>query len=324
MTPSTAPSRRPPRGRARFRGLVGLALLLVLGAACSGDSSRAASDTGAGASSRAQVATRPTAVESSLVAARPYEVHVPPGYGKKPAPLLILLHGFSVDGAMQEAYFKLTPVADEHGMLYVHLDGTVNVVGARFWNATDACCDPRDHVDDAAYISAVITDVKSRYHVDPGRVFLVGHSNGGFMAYRMACDHADEIAAIVSVAGATWADPSRCKPSEPVATLEIHGTADRTIYYDGGTILSAHYPSVEQTVAAWARYDGCRKRQARPVPAGVAIVKRLPRATVRAFTDCDRNGHVELWTQPRGVHIPPLRADFAERVVRFLLAHPKR
>ncbi len=324
MTERSSPPRRPARGRARVARLGGLAAVLVLAAGCSGSATRAASDSGTGASPAAQIAIRPTATQAALVAARPFEVHVPPGSGKAPAPLLILLHGFSVDGAIQEAYFELTPVADEHGMLYVHLDGTVNAVGARFWNATDACCDPRDHVDDTAYIEAVITDVKSRYHVDPDRVFLVGHSNGGFMSYRMACDHADEIAAIVSLAGATWADSSRCRPSEPVAILEIHGTADRTIYYGGGTILRSRYPSAEQTVAAWARYDGCRKRADRPERVRRAIVKGLPRATVRAFSDCDRNGHVELWTQRRGVHIPPLREDFAEQVVRFLLAHPKR
>jgi membrane protein implicated in regulation of membrane protease activity len=57
-------------------------------------------------------------------------------------------------------------------------------------------------VDDSTYLHRLLDAVKSAYRVDPTRVYFVGHSNGGFMAYRMACEHATEITAIVSLAGA--------------------------------------------------------------------------------------------------------------------------
>ena len=41
------------------------------------------------------------------------------------------------------------------------------------------------------------------------------------MAYRMACESADLIAGIVSLAGATFLDPARCVPSQPVNILHI-------------------------------------------------------------------------------------------------------
>ena len=50
------------------------------------------------------------------------------------------------------------------------------------------------------------------------------------MAHRMACDHADAIAAIVSIAGATFLNPDDCAPSEPVSVLQVHGTNDAVIY----------------------------------------------------------------------------------------------
>jgi polyhydroxybutyrate depolymerase len=238
---------------------------------------------------------------------------------------VILLHGFGVTGALQERYLRLTDATDAHDMLFTALDGTKSPLGPQFWNATDACCDAGAGVDDVAYLAAVIADIKARYAVDPRRVFLVGHSNGGFMSYRMACDHAEEIAAIVSIAGATFADPGRCSPTEPVATLEVHGTADHTIAYRGGRIngRGAPYPGALRTVRAWAKYDGCRLDDPHRTRATRRIVDGLPRPSVLAYSDCRGNGHAELWTQPRGSHIPAFTAAFREQVVDFLLAHPK-
>lgn len=304
----------------------GLLALVVLAAACSGSSSRASTPTSTAATTSTTNTRGPTAAQAALVAVRPFTVHEPPGVpAAAPKPLLILLHGYGASGAIQEAYLKLTPATDAHGMLFVHLDGTLNGQNKRFWNATDACCGFRSTVDDSAYITAVIADVSAHYKVDPSRVFIVGHSNGGFMSYRMACDHSDKIAAIVSIEGATWSDPSRCKPTEAVATLEVHGLADETIKYDGGGIATATYPGAMTTVQAWARDDGCTLAADSPAAAPHTIVAQLAPATVLSYSKgCTPNGHAELWTQPGGVHIPAFGPTFPDQVVTFLLAHPKR
>lgn len=314
--------------RATRRRLAIGALALALGASACGGSSKPAASQPAKSSSTTTTTTvpTPTAEQAALVAARPFTVQVPVGYDRaKPAPLLVLLHGYGASGAVQDAYLKLTPAAAKNGVLYVYLDGTKNGQDKRFWNATDACCDAGNpKVDDSAYITAVIAEVKSTHNVDPKRVFLIGHSNGAFMSFRMACDHADEIAAIVSLEGATWLDPSRCHPSEPVAILAVHGTGDRTIEYAGGSAI-AEYPSAATTVKTWAGYDGCRTQADASAPPSRSIVKDLAPATVLAYsTGCRGNGHVELWTQPDGVHIPLWTDDFADQMIAFLLAHPKR
>src|SRR5439155_20820686 len=120
-------------------------------------------------------------------------------------------------------------------------DGTVDGNNNHFWNATDGCCDfGKTGVDDSSYLAGLIDEIASKYKVDPKRVYFMGHSNGGFMSYRMACDHADRVAAIVSLAGATFADDSKCKPTAPVAVVEVHGNADPTVPYDGqGVVPSA-------------------------------------------------------------------------------------
>src|SRR5262249_37764283 len=139
---------------------------------------------------------------------RPVDVFVPdsvqPGV---PAPLVILLHGYGVSGIVEELYMELQSMAAKKGFYYAHPTGTIDSQQDCFWNATDACCNfDGSAVDDVGYLMSVIHEIEARYTVDPKRVYLVGHSNGGFMTYRMACDHAETIAAIASLAGAMWLD----------------------------------------------------------------------------------------------------------------------
>ena len=105
---------------------------------------------------------------------------------------------------------KFRPLAEARGFLYCYPDGTIDRWGNRFWNATDACCDfGNTGVDDAGYLRGVIEEIARRFAVDRKRVYLIGHSNGGFMAYRMACQSADLIAGIASLAGTTFLEPSQ-------------------------------------------------------------------------------------------------------------------
>ena len=265
-----------------------------------------------------------TTVPAATFADRPYEVFVPSGYSDATAtPLVILLHGYGASGAIQELYFKLQPEAEARGFLYVHPDGTKNQLGQAFWNATDGCCDNTQSVDDSGYISFIIDQVSTTYNVDPARIYLVGHSNGGFMSYRMACDHADQIAAIVSLAGATFEDATRCAPSEPVSVLQIHGTADETIAYEGGNTPVGSYPAALTTVAEWSTYDGCGE-----VMMGlghVDLVSNLDGAetTTSTFIGCPEDVAVELWTMAGGPHIPQLTENFASDILDWLYDHPK-
>ncbi|MBL9037642.1 MAG: hypothetical protein JNG84_03905, partial [Archangium sp.] len=66
-------------------------------------------------------------------------------------------------------------------------DGLVDSLGYRFWNATPACCNLENQaVDDVAYLTSVLDAVEAEVRIDPARVYFTGHSNGGFMSFRMA------------------------------------------------------------------------------------------------------------------------------------------
>jgi polyhydroxybutyrate depolymerase len=255
---------------------------------------------------------------------RPFQLYVPSSYvAATKMPLVVLLHGYSADAVRQESYFKLTAEAERRGFLYAMPDGTKNTQGNQFWNATPACCDfGGSGVDDSAYLSGLIDQVKASYAVDARRVYFVGHSNGGFMSYRMACEHAAQVTAIVSLAGAATNDDAQCKPSRPVSVLQIHGTADKVIVYQGGTNGRQPYPSVDTTLASWRRYDGCGD-QADSSAAPIDLDAGLPGAetTVTAYVSgCRDASRVELWSIKDGSHIPALTAGFASAIIDFLLA----
>lgn len=256
----------------------------------------------------------------------PVTVYIPSSYDDEvPAPLLLLLHGYSANGAGQEAYMRFLPATEAAGVIYAHPDGTTDFFGLQFWNATDACCDFFDsNVDDSGYLLALIEAIEANLNVDPRRIYVTGHSNGGFMSYRMACDHADKIAAIASLAGATWLDDGDCNATQPVHVLQIHGTADDTILYPGGC-LGACYPGAIGSAKRWAITNGCDRVLDGSSPK-LDLVTNLPGAETRVGkveTGCFPGGSAEHWRIRDGSHAPSLSGNYAEAVIEYLLAHPK-
>jgi len=243
-----------------------------------------------------------------------------------PTPLIVLLHGYTSSGPQQDSYMGFSKLADKYGFLFVAPDGDKEPGGneSRFWNASPACCDFfATGVDDSAYVLEIINAVKADYNVDANRVYLIGHSNGGFLSYRAAYDHSNTIAAIASLAGASHVE-DRDPPASPVHVLQIHGTADGTIAYEGFQIRGNYYPSAMDSVKTWAKYNGCSdegaQRELRDLDAGIEGHE----STVLSFkTGCQVGGSSELWTIAEGSHVPPLSPTFSEQVVEWLFAHPK-
>ena len=258
------------------------------------------------------------------IGGRQVVVHVPESYDPaRAAPLVIALHGYSSNAKDLERYLRLTPESDRRGFVYVYPDGSTDARGDHFWNATDACCAfDRAKPDDSRYLSELITTMQDSYRIDRARVYLIGHSNGGFMSFRMACDHAGQVTAIVSLNGANWQDTARCRPSEPVSVLAVHSTADETIAFDGGSIVGTAYPSAATTVAQWRGYDRCAGT-GRDAPA-LDLVTNLPGAetSVRTY-GCAGGSTVRAWTMDGGSHVPALGPAFAPAVTDFLLAQAK-
>jgi polyhydroxybutyrate depolymerase len=276
---------------------------------------------------------------SGLVSADP-AVHVLPVADRGPTerrPLLIYLHGLGGSGAQALADPAVRGLAERGRMFLVAPDGNIDHSGRRFWNAGRACCNlDGKAVDDVARLEALIDHWRDRPEIDPARVYVVGFSNGGFMAHRLACWMDDRLAAIVSLAGAGRAREEACPIASSLAVLEVHGDADPIVRYQGGRVLDSHeldpHPSAPQTIADWAERLGCSPKETRPKATAqssaprrstIDLDPRLPGAdtTVDAHGKCVR-GTAELWTIHGAGH-DIVHPEILARVGEFLAAHPK-
>ena len=248
-------------------------------------------------------------------------VRVPEG-GSPPFPLVVFLHGYNSNAQESESFFAFGDEVEAAGMLYATPNGTQDLLALRFWNATDACCDFfGSGVDDSTYLVNLVAAIDSAVGVDPRRRFFVGHSNGGFMSYRMACDHADEVAAVVSIAGATFDVAGDCVPVRSVSTLEIHGTSDTVIQYGGGALPGADgpYPGATETAASWAAYNGCESWSVALDPFdGLDGLPGDETGVERYASGCS-GAVTELWTVNGGEHSPAINDTLRDRVIAFLV-----
>lgn len=216
---------------------------------------------------------------------RRYRVVMPPG--DEVVPAVIALHdaGNTPDG-MQEVS-QLDRAAVQHGFAAV-FPAAVEESG-RTWNAGFCCGQaPSVGVDDMAFLDALLDDLTSHERIEAGRVHLVGVSNGAVMAYHYACRHADRVAGVGSVAGTM--NPETCEPSAPVPVLEIHGTADQVVPFEGGAMpdfVQATRPAMgaEALVERWAELNGCTGQ---PATSGEAPVTRT------VWDQCDGEATVGL------------------------------
>jgi polyhydroxybutyrate depolymerase len=249
---------------------------------------------------------------------RPVTVNLPENLAS-PAPLLILLHSASTSGAHQESYMHLAPIAKKSGLIYIAPDGTTNIEGKRFWNASKSCCNKYgQEVDDVAYIDSLINEIDKKTPIDRGRIYLVGHSNGAFMSFTYACK-SNQVAAIVAIAGAMDSNPE-CIPTTPVSLLNIHGSADKTIKVAGGVMNKNSYTSAATTMNTIASLNKCTK-QAQAKKDFEPTIKGAETTVINYA--CETHTHLQFWKITDGSHSPKLPRDFAQQVITFLLKQSK-
>ncbi len=250
---------------------------------------------------------------------RDYKIITPKNYDpKKKYPFILSLHGFTSNGRGQAAFFPLADLAEKYGFLYCFPSGL-----DRSWNATNACCDFRNKHDDSAYLRDLILWARKEYSIDKKKVYVTGLSNGGFMSYRMAQDHADLITAIVPFAGVGFKKWPK-QPNNPLSVLHIHGTKDSTIKWKGGSIIARAYPSAEENFENWRRFNKCDKA----VDASkekIDLARRVlgKETTITRFTNKDETVTTELWKVNGGGHVTPPTAEARERIIQWMLAQSK-
>lgn len=194
--------------------------------------------------------------------ARTFNVHLPSQYEESagPLPLVIGLHGTGGSAVQFDRHYHLSEKADQEGFVAVYPNGVKSDgrLGIRTWNA-GACCDfaARENIDDVRFISELIDRLIGTYRIDAKRVYVTGMSNGGMLAYRLAAEIPEKIAAIAPVSCTMVFGPP-AKQSRPMPILHLHSVLDEIIPYNGGTNpLGYHFPPVDSVLNVWAKRIGC-------------------------------------------------------------------
>ncbi len=235
---------------------------------------------------------------------REFLLHVPSNYnGNMPVPLVLMFHGSG--GSLDEISRSTgwSEKADLEGFLAVYPNGFPNADGMRVWNDGRPATDGR--VDDVAFVRAMLDDLSARFRVDLRRVFVVGFSNGAGLAFRLAIELGNRIAAIAPVAGRLNVVPE--KLSRAVPALAIIGTEDPGFRSGAGGSL-----------ARWAALLGC---------GALGEPVRKGRYTAATWT-CPKNVDAVSYTVEGWAHYWPGGKNrgiemWAENVIwRFFEKHP--
>ncbi len=194
---------------------------------------------------------------------RRYHVHIPPAATAGHAlPVMLAFHGGGGSGDQFRRTSGLPELADSRGFVAVFPDGS-GPLGLLTWNAGECCAFAMNAGrDDVGFTEALLDDLARRLPLDPDRTYATGHSNGAMMAYRLAAEVGERIAAIVPVGGAMMLD--RFESVRPVPVLHIHSVDDPRALYAGG--VGPPFPGTDHTVdhrpvmeglEAWIARNGC-------------------------------------------------------------------
>lgn len=172
---------------------------------------------------------------------RKYILHVPPAYdGAKPLPLVFDIHGYTSRASEQVERSKWDEMADKEGFVLIAPDGV-----GESWNA-GRCCGGNQQ-DDVKFIRDIVTKATTDLCIDSKRVYVSGHSNGGAMTYRLACEATELFAAVAPVAGGMFMSVANCNPSRPIPVMSVRATGDTTVGID----------SADDDLEEWLANDMC-------------------------------------------------------------------
>lgn len=240
---------------------------------------------------------------------RYYIVYVPTAYNSKTAtPLLVAMHGGGGDMGLQASseYYQLTPKAEKEGFIIVFPNGYSKLKSGKLatWNAGTCCGDARDKkIDDVGFINKMVGRLSKQLNIDQKRIFATGMSNGGLMAYRLACELPQVFKAVATVAGTD--NTIECNPEQPVSVLHIHAKNDDHVLFNGGAGKEAfgdrtkvtEFISVPATIAKWVKLNACAAAPKRTIEKNQVYCD--------TYSNCKNNTEVQLCVTETGGHSWP-------------------
>lgn len=194
---------------------------------------------------------------------RSYLLHVPSQYDPAtPMPVVLAFHGGGANAANMVTFSGLNETADKAGFIVAYPNGSGRLARMLTFNAGNCCGQAAaGNVDDVEFTRLVLDDIEAIVNVDRRRVFATGMSNGSMMAYKLASELSDRIAAIAPVGGPMGTET--CRPTRAVSVLHFHGDADAFAPFKGGRgrgPSGTEFFSVEHSINAWVVANGCPQK----------------------------------------------------------------
>lgn len=242
------------------------------------------------------------------------------------APLVVMLHGGFGSAEQAERYYGWDDKADQEHFAVLYPDGQNHA-----WNTGGGCCgDPgRQNTDDVAFVTTAVQTVEGEMPIDPARIYATGISNGGMMAYRLACD-SDVFAAIGPDSATQLGD---CPAPKPLSVLHIHGTADTRIRYNGGQgdgAAKIDGPPVPTLNATWRTIDSCAPPTTTTAAPVTTSVAECPGGRTVELVTIAGAGHQWPGSPQRpgletllGTDPPATALNATDVFWQFFAAHPK-
>ncbi len=228
---------------------------------------------------------------------RTYGVFLPKNYsGTASFPLVIYLHSYGWNPTLGMNYTALNTVADTSDFLVAYPAAIPN------WNSGigESSSWPTPNIDDVGFINAMIDTLSNNYSINLDRVYACGFSNGGFMAYKLACQLSHRIAAIASVGGViSNSIATNCKSLHTMPILHIHGTSDTFVPING----KEGWNAVDQTINYWSNFNDCVQVDTVSLsdldPNDGCTVEKI------SYTDCTDNSNIIYYKVTNGGHSWP-------------------
>jgi polyhydroxybutyrate depolymerase len=135
----------------------------------------------------------------------------------------------------------------------VHPEALDDIAGKSYWNIGGWSVSLHDDIE---FIENLINLIMDKYSINSERIYSTGMSNGGFFSFHLACNLPASFAAVASVTGSmSYETFDSCNPRKPTPVMQIHGSLDVTVPFEGNDILNMK--SIMDVMGYWQTNNQC-------------------------------------------------------------------
>jgi|LakMenE18May11ns_1017448.scaffolds.fasta_scaffold9914272_2 polyhydroxybutyrate depolymerase len=210
-------------------------------------------------------------------------------------PLVFVMHGFTQSNSAIMNATGFNDLAEQEGFIVAYPNGVNNG-----WN-TNSPFPGGSSADDVGYIGALRDTLIAQFSIDTTRIYATGFSAGGYMSHKLACESPKCFAAIASVSGTiNNGAVDDCAPQHTLGVLQIHGTSDLIVSYNGSLFSGL---GVQDVLDLWSANQSCTTPP--------TITPFNATVELQVYAPCNGNASVVHYKIDGGGHTWPTGATFS-------------